>query len=154
MHFPVIGECLGWRTTDFEELYGDLGQWTMTKELAREVSGFYLSSHWEVWWIAESVLNMSRSRADGTMSSWLLYFRNFTNFPTVSHIIWTPLWTKCACAAAILSNISADGLEDISNKVPTVNPLTPKSNKHLISPYTITSDSHIQVMEIKEMIIK
>ena len=108
MHFPVIGECLGWRTTDFEELYGDLGQWTMTKELAREVSGFYLSSHWEVWWIAESVLNMSRSRADRTMSSWLLYFRNFTNFPTVSHIIWTPLWTKCASAAAILSNISAN----------------------------------------------
>ena len=117
-------------------------------------SGFYLSSHWEVWWIAESVLNMSRSRADGTMSSWLLYFRNFTNFPTVSYIIWTPLWTKCASAAAILSNISADGLEDISNKVPTVNPLTPKSNKHLISPYKITSDSHIQIMEIKEMIIK
>ena len=48
MHFPVIGECLGWRTTDYEELYGDLGQWTMTKELAREVSGFYLSSHFEV----------------------------------------------------------------------------------------------------------
>ena len=22
----VIGESLGWRTTDFEELYGDLGQ--------------------------------------------------------------------------------------------------------------------------------
>ena len=105
---PVIGECLGWRTTDFVELYGDLGQWTMTKELAREVSGFYLSSHWEVWWIAESVLNMSRSRADGTMSSWLLYFRNSTNFPTVSYIIWTPLWTKCASAAAILSNISAN----------------------------------------------
>ena len=59
MLFPVIGECLGWRTTDFEELYGDLGQWTMTKELAREVSGFYLSSPCEVWWIAESVLNMS-----------------------------------------------------------------------------------------------
>ena len=52
------------------------------------------------------------------------------------------------------SNISADGLEDISNKVPTVNPLTPKSDKHLISPYKITSDSHIQIMEIKEMIIK
>ena len=81
MHFPVIGECLGWRTTDFEELYGDLGQWTMTKELAREVSGFYLSSPCEVWWIAESVLNMSRSRADGTMSSWLLYFWNFYKFP-------------------------------------------------------------------------
>lgn len=108
MHFPVIGECLGWRTTDFEELYGDLGQWTMTKELAREVSGFYLSSHCEVWWIAESVLNMSRSRADGTTSSWLLYFRNCTNFHTVSYIIWTPLWTKYASAAAILSNISAN----------------------------------------------
>ena len=108
MHFPVIGECLGWRTTDFEELYGDLDQWLMTKELAREVSGFNLSSPYEIWWIAESVLNMSRSRADGTMSSWLLYFRNFTNFQTVSYIIWTPLWTKCASAAAILSNISAD----------------------------------------------
>ena len=108
MHFPVIGESLGWRTTDFEELYGDLGQWSMTKELAREVSGFYLSSPCEVWWLAESVLNMSRSRADRTMSSWLLYFRNFTNFFTVSHIIWTPLWTKCTSAAAILSNISAD----------------------------------------------
>ena len=82
----------------------------MTKELAREVSGFYSSSPCEVWWIAESVLNMSRSRADGTTSSWLLYFRNFTNFHTVSYIIWTPLWTKCASAAAILSNISADAL--------------------------------------------
>ena len=109
MHFPVIGECLGWRTTDFEELYGDLGQWTMTKELAREVSCFYLSSHCEVWWIAESILNMSRSRADRTMSSWLLYFRNFIKFHTVSYIIWTPLWMKCASVAAILSNISANG---------------------------------------------
>ena len=80
----------------------------MTKELAREVSGFYLSSPCEVWWIAESVLNVSRSRADGTTSSWLLYFRHCTNFHTVIYIIWTPLWTKCARAAAILSNISAD----------------------------------------------
>ena len=39
-------------------------------------------------------------------------------------------------------------------KVPTINPLTPKSDKHLISPYNINSDSHIQVMGIKEMIIK
>ena len=38
----------------------------------------------------------------------MLYLRNFTNFHTVSYIIWTPLWTKCASAAAILSNISAD----------------------------------------------
>ena len=108
MHFPVIGECLGWRTKGFEELYGDQGQWSMTKELAREVSGFCISSPCEVWWIAESVLNMSRSTADGTMSSWLLYFRNFTNIHTVSYIIWTPLWTKCASAAAILSDISAE----------------------------------------------
>ena len=79
----------------------------MTKELAREVSGFYLSSPCEVWWI------LSRSRADGTMSSWLLYCRNFTNFHTVSYIIWTPLWTKCASAAAILSNISADDDQEI-----------------------------------------
>ena len=113
LHFPVIGECLGWRTTDFEELYGDLGQWTMTKELAREVSCFYSSNHCEVWWIAESILNMSRSRADGTMSSWLLYFRNFTNFHTVSYVIWTPLWAKCASAPAILSNIPANGPSEI-----------------------------------------
>ena len=53
----------------------------MTKELPREVSGFYLSSPSEVWWIAESVLNMSRSRVDGTISSWLLYFRNLYKFP-------------------------------------------------------------------------
>ena len=91
-----------------KNINGDLGQWTMTKELAREVSCFYLSSHCEVWWIAESILNMSRSRADGTMSSWLLYFRNFTNFHTVSYIVWTPLWAKCASAPAILSNISAN----------------------------------------------
>ena len=45
-------------------------------------------------------------------------------------------------------------LEDISNKVPIVNPLTPKSDKHLISPHKITSDSHLQVTRIKEMIIK
>ena len=48
------------------------------------------------------------------------------------------------------SNISADGLEDISNKVPTVNPLTPKSDKHLISPYKITSDSHLRSWELRK----
>ena len=32
--------------------------------------------------------------------------------------------------------------------------LTPKSDKNLISPYMITSESHIQVTGIKEMIIK
>ena len=96
-----------------KNINGDLGQWTMTKELAREVSCFYSSNHCEVWWIAESILNMSRSRADGTMSSWLLYFRNFTNFHTVSYIVWTPLWAKCASAPAILSNIPANGPSEI-----------------------------------------
>ena len=43
------------------------------------------------------------------MSSWMLYFGNFTNFHTVAYIIWTPLRTICASAAAILSNISAFG---------------------------------------------
>ena len=33
-----------------------------------------------------------------------------------------------------------------------LNPLTPKSDKHLISPYNITTESHINVMRIKEMI--
>ena len=142
MHFPVIGECLGWRTTDFEELYGDLGQWTMTKELAREVSCFYLSSHCEVWWIAESILNMSRSRADGTMSSWLLYFRNFTNFHTVSYIIWTPLWAKCASAPAILSNISAN-----ANPTPAVSlHLIPRIQYHPGIPVTLLTGSSLKSM--------
>ena len=56
---------------------------------------------------------MSRSRAYGTMSSWLLYFRNSTNFHTVSYITWTPLWTTCASAAAILSYISANVLRGL-----------------------------------------
>ena len=30
--------------------------------------------------------------------------------------------------------------------------LTPKSNWHLISPYNITTESHIHVMRVKEMI--
>ena len=33
-----------------------------------------------------------------------------------------------------------------------VNPLTPKSDKRLISPFNITPESHIKVMRIKEMI--
>ena len=32
------------------------------------------------------------------------------------------------------------------------NPFTLKSDKHLISPYNITPESHIKVMRIKEMI--
>ena len=39
----------------------------------------------------------------------IVIFQKFTNFPTGSYIIWTPLWAKCASAAAILSNISANG---------------------------------------------
>ena len=32
------------------------------------------------------------------------------------------------------------------------NPLTPRSDQHLISPYNITPESHIKVMRIKEVI--
>ena len=35
-----------------------------------------------------------------------------------------------------------------------LNPLTLKSDKHLISPFNITPESHIKVMRIKEMITK
>ena len=34
----------------------------------------------------------------------------------------------------------------------SINPLNPKSNQHLISPYNITPESHIKVMRTKEMI--
>ena len=34
----------------------------------------------------------------------------------------------------------------------SLNPLNPKSAKHLISPYNITPESHIKVMRIKEMV--
>ena len=36
----------------------------------------------------------------------------------------------------------------------SLHPLTTKSDRNLISPYKITSDSHIQVIGIKKMIIK
>ena len=35
-----------------------------------------------------------------------------------------------------------------------VNPLSPKSDQHLISPYNITPESHIKVMRIEEMVTK
>ena len=38
--------------------------------------------------------------------------------------------------------------------VGSLNPLTPKSDQHLISPYNITPESHIKVKRIKEMINK
>ena len=41
-------------------------------------------------------------------------------------------------------------LEKLYNTV--VNPFTPKSDWHLISPYNITPESHSMVMRIKEMI--
>ena len=34
-----------------------------------------------------------------------------------------------------------------------VKPLTPKSDWHLISPYNITTESHINVMKLREMIM-
>ena len=37
-------------------------------------------------------------------------------------------------------------------KEKSLHPLTPKSDKHIISPYNITTESHINVMRIKEMI--
>ena len=37
-------------------------------------------------------------------------------------------------------------------KAYSLNPLNPKSAKHLISPYNITPESHIKVMRIKEMV--
>ena len=33
-----------------------------------------------------------------------------------------------------------------------INPVTPESDQHLISPYNIIPESHIEVMRMKEMI--
>ena len=38
------------------------------------------------------------------------------------------------------------------SSLPSFNPLNPKSDKHLISPYNISPESHVKVMRIKEMI--
>ena len=35
-----------------------------------------------------------------------------------------------------------------------INPLNPKSDQHLISPYNITSESHITVMRTEEMVTR
>ena len=42
--------------------------------------------------------------------------------------------------------------EDSVERRGLLNPLIPEGDKHLISPNNITSESHIEVMRIKEMI--
>ena len=41
---------------------------------------------------------------------------------------------------------------EVSGTTELVNSLTPRSDQHLISPYNITPESHINVTETKEMI--
>ena len=48
---------------------------------------------------------------------------------------------------------SAKTIPDTLKMTGFFNPLNPKSDKHLISPYNITPGSHIKVMRMKEMII-
>lgn len=84
-----------------------LGDKQQQKELGREVGAFNLSKKYEVKETAKSVLKAYPSRAEWTMNPWLPYFRKFMYLHTFSYIR-TPLWTKCARAAAILSNISAN----------------------------------------------
>ena len=43
-------------------------------------------------------------------------------------------------------------INNIFNAIHCFNPLTPKGDQHLISPYNITPESNIKVMGIKEMI--
>ena len=72
---------------------------------------------------------------------------------TISYNIHVPI-TICVQSVLYTCNVSSWNQEALGLKVIVVNPLTPKSDKNLISPYMITSESHIQVTGIKEMIIK
>ena len=49
-------------------------------------------------------------------------------------------------------NFSTTFDEDSVESRGLLNPLIPEHDKHLISPNNITSESHIEVMRIKEMI--
>ena len=91
------------------------------------------------------------------------------NFLFIPFILWifgkNGLTTSCLWLSRILATMNenvAPAKEEekrslkpgpVYNLITTINPLTPRSDKHLNSPHYTTSDSHIQVMGIKEMII-
>ena len=56
-------------------------------------------------------------------------------------VVVVSLGTCCSC-----------GTDKIKSYFSYFNPLTPKSDWHLISPYNITSEPHINVTRIKEVI--
>ena len=92
---------------------------------------------------------------------------NFLFIPFYFLNIWgkNGLTTSCLWLSRILAtmneNVAPEKEEEkrslkpgpVYNLITTIKPLTPKSDKHLISPHNITSDSHIQATGIKEMII-
>ena len=68
--------------------------------------------------------------------------------------------TGVNCITIIITNLTINTLLSplllftITNVffITIVNPWNPKSDKHLISPYNISPESHVKVMRIKEMI--
>ena len=73
------------------------------------------------------------------------------------NVVWTPLnhVTKLAssqaCAPASTTFAHAQTFDRCQI---LINPLNPKSDKHLISPYSNTAESFIKVMRLKEIIFK
>ena len=69
------------------------------------------------------------------------------------------MWVKDSSDHFLNILINPPETQGGSNSVPafqqvnfTLNPLTPKNDKHLISPYNITLESHIKIRRMKEMI--
>ena len=58
-------------------------------------------------------------------------------------LVYPKLW--CRIHDSIIPKLNVE-------KEKSLHPLTPKSDQHIISPYSITTESHINVMRIKEMI--
>ena len=61
---------------------------------------------------------------------------------TLQALLWLCFFCFCFCRASIYLSYHL------------INPLNPKSDQHLISPFSITPESHINVIRVKEIITR
>ena len=73
------------------------------------------------------------------MNEWTVFVHKCTDVRKIKYC-WIPSYLLLPC--------KTQGEVDVE----LINPLTPKSDWHLISPYCITSESKIKVRRIKELI--
>ena len=85
-------------------------------------------------------------------NSWALLLVNAFKKCNIQLAFWLSLLSKHCTIPACKGCSCTANQHPCSLQYLFVNPLNPKSDKHLISPYNITPESHIKVMRITEMI--